>query len=85
MTSVDDYGSTHTSLKFKKKESVTSMNDYGSIHTSQKFKRRKEKERKHVTKYGRLWFNPYWSKIPIKQTSIRTYKRQKIKSKQITQ
>ena len=29
MTSVDDYGSTHTSLKFEKKESVTSMNDYG--------------------------------------------------------
>ena len=82
MTSVDDYGSTHTSLKFEKKESVTSMNDYGSIHTSQN---PKEKKKEKETKYGRLWFNPYWSKIPIKQTSIRTYKRQMIKSKQITQ
>ena len=42
MTSVDDYGSTHTSLKFRRKESVTSMNDYGSIHTNQKSKRKKE-------------------------------------------
>jgi hypothetical protein len=38
------------------------MNDYGSIHASQNPKE-KEKERKHMTKYGRLWFNPYWSKI----------------------
>ena len=41
---MDDYGSIHTGLKFKKKESVTSLNDYGSIHTSQKFKRNKEKK-----------------------------------------
>ena len=39
-----DYGSVHTGLKFKKKESVTSMNDYGSIHTSQKSERKKEKK-----------------------------------------
>ena len=81
---MNDYGSIHTSQKFKRKKYVTSMNDYGSIHTSQNPKE-KERERKHMTKYGRLWFNPYWSKIPIKQTSIYTYKRQTIKSKQITQ
>jgi hypothetical protein len=41
---MDDYGSIHTGLKFKKKESVTSMNDNGSIHTSQKSERKKEKK-----------------------------------------
>ena len=41
MTSVDDYGSTHASLKFeRKKNKWLSMDDYGSTHTSLKFERK---------------------------------------------
>ena len=36
---------------------------------------KERKKRKHMTKYGRLWFNPYWSKIKKEEsvTSMNDY------------